>query len=92
MAGDFHAVHKDAGAVGGGAEADGHVAAVPLVGHEEVGLVPEVAAVLTALTTIPTCIATFLAISLLATRLGQKKAMVIGSVGGIITNLALGAL
>ena len=46
----------------------------------------------TALTTIPTCIATFLAISLLATRLGQKKAMVIGSVGGIITNLALGAL
>lgn len=92
MAGDFHAVHKDAGAVGGGAEADGHVAAVPLAGHEEVGLVPEVAAVLTALTTIPTCIATFLAISLLATRLGQKKAMVIGSVGGIITNLALGAL
>ena len=46
----------------------------------------------TALTTIPTCIATFLAISLLATRLGQKKAMGIGSVGGIITNLALGAL
>lgn len=46
----------------------------------------------TALTTIPTCIATFLAISLLATRLGQKKAMVIGSVGGIITNLALSAL
>lgn len=46
----------------------------------------------TALTTIPTCIATFLAISLLATRLGQKKAMVIGSIGGIVVNLALGAL
>ena len=46
----------------------------------------------TALTIIPTCIATFLAISLLATRLGQKKAMVIGSVGGIFANLALGAL
>lgn len=45
-----------------------------------------------ALTTIPTCIATFLAISLLATRLGQKKAMVIGSIGGIVVNLALGAL
>lgn len=46
----------------------------------------------TALTTIPTCIATFLAISLRATRLGQKKAMVIGSIGGIVVNLALGAL
>ena len=46
----------------------------------------------TALTTIPTCIATFLAISLLATRLGQKKGMVIGSIGGIVVNLALGAL
>ena len=46
----------------------------------------------TALTTIPTCIVTFLAISLLATRLGQKKAMVIGSVGGIFANLALAAL
>ena len=40
-----------------------------------------------AFTTVPTCIATFLAISVLATRLGQRKAMLIGSWGGIITNL-----
>lgn len=46
----------------------------------------------TALTTIPSCIITFLAISILATRLGQKEAMVVGSVGGIVVNALLGAL
>ena len=45
-----------------------------------------------AFTTVPTCIATFLCISLLATRLGQRKAMLIGSWGGIVTNLVLIAL
>ena len=39
-----------------------------------------------AFTTVPTCIATFLAISLIATKLGQRKAMLIGSWGGIIVN------
>lgn len=40
----------------------------------------------TALTTVPTCIITFLAISTIATRLGQRKAMLIGSWGGIVVN------
>ena len=43
---DLDAVHKDAGVVGGRAEADGNVLAAPLAGHEEIGLVPEIAAVL----------------------------------------------
>lgn len=46
----------------------------------------------TAMTTIPSCIITFLAMSTLATRLGQKEAMVVGSIGGICTNLLLSAL
>ena len=41
---------------------------------------------MTALTTIPSCIVTFLSISLVATRLGQRKAMIVGSWGGIIMN------
>ena len=40
----------------------------------------------TALTTVPTCIITFLSISLIATKLGQRKAMLIGSWGGICVN------
>ncbi len=47
---------------------------------------------ITAMTTVPSCIITFLAISTLATRLGQRKAMIIGSVGGIITNALMIAL
>lgn len=46
----------------------------------------------TALTTVPSCIITFLAISTIATKLGQRKAMLIGSWGGICTNLLLAAL
>ncbi|WP_395150328.1 MFS transporter [uncultured Allofournierella sp.] len=46
----------------------------------------------TAITIVPSTIITFLAISLIATRVGQKSAMVIGSVGGIIINALLGAL
>ena len=46
----------------------------------------------TALTTVPTCIATFLAISLVATKLGQRKAMLIGSWGGIVANALLAVL
>ena len=46
----------------------------------------------TALTTVPTCIATFLAISLVATKLGQRKAMLIGSWGGIVINALLAVL
>lgn len=46
----------------------------------------------TALTTVPTCIATFLSISILATRLGQRKAMIVGSWGGIIVNALMIAL
>lgn len=46
----------------------------------------------TALTTIPSAIITFLAISTIATTLGQRKAMIIGSVGGLITNAMLIAL
>ncbi|MBQ2854296.1 MAG: MFS transporter [Oscillospiraceae bacterium] len=41
---------------------------------------------ITAMTTVPSCIITFLSISIIATKLGQRKAMIIGSVGGIITN------
>ena len=47
---------------------------------------------MTALTTIPSCIVTFLSISLVATRLGQRKAMIVGSWGGIIMNLLMIAL
>lgn len=43
----------------------------------------------TALTTVPSCIITFLCISILATKLGQRKAMIVGSVGGLITNACL---
>ena len=46
----------------------------------------------TALTMVPGVILTFLSVSLLATRLGQKKAMVIGSIGGLIINILLGCL
>ena len=46
----------------------------------------------TAITTIPSVILTFLVISIVATRFGQKKAMVIGSIGGIICNIILSAL
>ena len=46
----------------------------------------------TALTTVPSCIITFLAISLIAPRVGQRKAMIYGSIGGIILNLANAAL
>ena len=41
---------------------------------------------MTALTTVPSVIVTFLSISLVATRLGQRKAMIVGSWGGIIMN------
>lgn len=46
----------------------------------------------TALTTVPCCIATFLSVSLIATRLGQKQAMIVGSIGGIISNALLACL
>ena len=46
----------------------------------------------TALPTIPTCILTFLCISALATKFGQRKGMIIGSVGALIGNGALIAL
>ena len=46
----------------------------------------------TALTTVPTCIITFLAISLIATKLGQRSAMLIGSWGGIVINSLLAIL
>ena len=46
----------------------------------------------TALTTIPSCIITFLFISFFATKLGQRKAMIVGSVGALITNGLLVAL
>lgn len=46
----------------------------------------------TALTTVPVCIVTFLAISLVATKLGQRKAMLIGSWGGIVINALLALL
>lgn len=47
---------------------------------------------MTALTTIPNCIIAFLAVSIVATKLGMRKAMIIGSVGGIITNVLMIAL
>ncbi len=46
----------------------------------------------TALTTIPSCIATFCCISYFAVRLGQRKAMLLGSWGGIATNALLACL
>ena len=46
----------------------------------------------TALTTVPCCIITFLAISTIATKLGQRKAMLIGSWGGIVMNALLACL
>ena len=46
----------------------------------------------TALTTVPCCIITFLAISTIATKLGQRKAMLIGSWGGIVMNSLLALL
>lgn len=46
----------------------------------------------TALTTIPSAIAAFLFVSLIATNLGQKQAMIIGSWGAIICNVLLIAL
>ena len=46
----------------------------------------------TALTTIPSCIITFCCISYFATKFGQRKGMIIGSVGAIIGNGALIAL
>lgn len=47
---------------------------------------------MTAITTIPSAIAAFLFVSLIATKLGQKQAMIIGSWGGIILNACLMAL
>lgn len=44
------------------------------------------------LTMIPVMIATFASISLVAPKVGQRKAMLIGSWGGIVVNLLLGAL
>lgn len=46
----------------------------------------------TGLTMIPSVIASFLCISLLATRLGQRKAMLVGSWGGIIVNVLMAIL
>ena len=45
-----------------------------------------------AITTVPCCIITFLAISTIATKLGQRSAMLIGSWGGIVCNALLIAL
>ncbi len=47
---------------------------------------------ITAMTTIPSVIMTFAAISLLAPRLGQRKAMLVGSWGGIVLNALLACL
>ena len=46
----------------------------------------------TGLLTIPSTIVCFLFISFFATKLGQRKAMLIGSVGGLVVNGALSAL
>ena len=43
---------------------------------------------ITALTTIPSAIVIFLVVSLVASRVGQRKAMIIGSIGGIVVNLS----
>lgn len=47
---------------------------------------------MSAITTIPVCIATFLSISMVATKVGQRKAMLIGSWGGIFSNALMIAL
>lgn len=47
---------------------------------------------LSGLTAIPTMLLTMLAISTLATKLGQRKAMLIGSIGGIVVNIAMASL
>ena len=47
---------------------------------------------ITAMTTVPSCIITFLSISLVATKLGQRKAMIVGSWGGIVCNALMIAL
>ena len=47
---------------------------------------------MTALTTIPSVIITFLSISLIAPKVGQRKAMIYGSIGGIILNTLNAAL
>ncbi len=47
---------------------------------------------ITAMTTVPSVIMTFAAISLLAPRLGQRKAMLFGSWGGIVLNGLLACL
>ena len=41
---------------------------------------------MTALTTVPSVILTFMAISMIAPKVGQRKAMIYGSIGGIILN------
>lgn len=47
---------------------------------------------MSAVTIVPVCIATFLSISLIATKVGQRKAMLIGSWGGIVVNALMIAL
>ena len=47
---------------------------------------------ITALVTFPSVAITFLSISIIATRLGQRKAMIVGSIGGIIFNSLMIAL
>ena len=46
----------------------------------------------TALTTIPSCIITFCCVSYFATKFGQRKGMIIGSIGALIGNACLIAL
>ena len=46
MIGNFHAIHKHAGAVGDRTEADGNILAAPFTRNKEIGFVPEIAAVL----------------------------------------------
>ena len=46
---DLNAVDEHAGMMGGRAETDGDVLAAPLAGNEEIGLIPEIAAVLAGL-------------------------------------------
>ena len=48
MAGHFDAVDKDAGAVGGRTKTDHDIAAVPFAGNKEISLIPEIAAIFTA--------------------------------------------
>ena len=47
---------------------------------------------ITALVTFPSVAITFLSISIIATKLGQRKAMIVGSIGGIIANSLMIAL